>query len=71
MVSHLGRCGPMNVHRDVTQNYEGEVHSANTSVKQATSIASPLSWRAIEAIRPVTSIDFFDVIISGAALNKI
>lgn len=57
-------------HRDVAHEYDGGDHSRNTTIRQAVSVATRLSMKAIEAIGEVAEMNCVDIILSNNALNK-
>lgn len=59
--SRTGRRGIKVNHREVARNYDGGQHIGNTYVKQAVTVASRLSHKAIEAIGTICNLDCTDI----------
>lgn len=56
-------------HRDVAQRYDGSEHATNTPVRQAVTVATRMTWDAIEAIGTVVETSCADVIVQTTELN--
>lgn len=67
--SRTGERGAKYTHREVAEQYDGGDHSSPTSIKQAVSVASRISWRTLDAIGEVVNQECADVIVHRADFN--
>lgn len=67
--SRLGARSVKVTRRAVAERYDGGDHASNTTIKQAVTLASRLSWKTIEVLGEIINLDCSDVISSSPELN--
>lgn len=68
--SRTGTRGVKVAHKDVATRYDGGNHSGSTSTKQAVSVASRLSWEAVEVLGNIVNMDCSDIVLQSPSFNK-